>query len=1663
MRLNATLLFTVVLLFCNTVKAQQSEKKYVLQLQSGIVETTANLNETSVVSVNNSEIINNRYYRIIQFKDIPTEATKANLEASGFRLLDYLPNYAWFVSIDRNADLKLLNSFGARSIIPVEAEMKKPQLNDISNIPTIARKGKNNLLVNLNFYADVTKEIAINTLSINGFEIVDFGKNDPTIKVLVSINDLDRLASLSSVYFISPDEGDPVPDDTEGRSLHRSSAINTDYGAGRHYDGTGVVMAIADDGTITPHIDFTGRLTQNTTTNSGTHGDMTSGIAVGAGNRDPKITGAATGAYLQLYYINNYPHIVNAVSNLATLGTVITSTSYSEGTGGVYTTNSSFIDNQIRTNPSLLHIFSAGNAGTSSGGSGYPTGWGNITGGYKAGKSVIASGNLNNKDVLENSSSRGPAADGRIKPDLCANGYNQLSTNAPNGNQVGGGTSAASPSIGGCTAQLYHAYKTLNGGSNPEGALIKAAMLNTAEDLGNAGPDFKHGWGRINALRAVKTLENNTYLSSTVANGGTNNHTITIPAGVSQVRVMVYWADYEGSPAASKAIVNNLDIRMQAPGGIWYNPWILDPTKNAVNLNLNAVRGVDTLNPVEQVTLDSPVAGSYTVEVNGTLVPNGPQKYWLVYEFRKDEIEVTYPIGGEGFAPAETQTLRWDAHGTSGNFTIAYSTNNGSTYTTITTTASGAARFYDWVVPSVVSGQCLIRITRSTATGTSASNFTIVGVPTGLAVDWACPDSLRLIWNAVSGATGYEIFKLGTKYMDVIGTSNNTTFVGTGIPSTATNWFSVRALTTNNGAGRRAVAITKAPGTFNCPQVCINPPTPGTTIANTNVVCQGSGVNLSLSGNTIGTGQTYQWQYSTGNGTWSDISGATIELLTVYPISDTYYRCALTCGATAVSDSILIDVFAGPCNYCTAGGNTCDEYIGSVTFGSISNLGTGCTGYTNYTLTHSTNLTAGTPYSITVVNPVTYTGDQCTAWVDWNQDEDFDDAGETFTLSGGPGTFTGSITAPLTAMNGQTRLRIRMNYTGSMLPCGNTQYGEVEDYAVIIVGGACANPPVLSLLGSDPDCNISGNGIVTSSISAGTPPYTYLWDNGATTSSISGLSDGVYLLTVTDANSCTANASINYTETPVMNLNPASTNLSCYVVCNGTASVSPTGGINTGDPLGYSYLWNGGATVSSLSGLCAGNYSVTVTSSSGCSAIANFSITQPTVLTVNTSSGNASCASNCDGNASAIGVGGTAPYTYLWNSGATTGSLSNLCVGNYTVVVTDSKGCTANAGVNITGPACLSCTKPDQLSTTNINATNAKLNWNPNVTGDAFLLRYWEGNSYNYLYAKENGPAPATSTTIYNLAPSTTYSWQVKTQCASGNSVYSSIASFTTPSGAIACSVTPQNLGHNSITATKVNLTWEAQSAENFKIRYRLISSPDWVWVTFQSLPNNGNVLQGLSPTTTYVWQLRTTCLSGGNSAFSATDTFTTGSGTLLCTSTPINMGESNVQTNSVYLNWAAQNADNFKVRYRLINSGIWTWATFQNPPNNGGLLTNLSPATSYVWQLRTTCSGVNSAFSNVDTFTTLAQPVRIAENLIHAGVHPNPFKEEITIFWNDMESKSRSAIEFRLFDMIGAEKLKGEFIGNSTSVDLKELPPGIYILKLNRDTKSQHIRIVKN
>jgi hypothetical protein len=266
-------------------------------------------------------------------------------------------------------------------------------------------------------------------------------------------------------------------------------------------------------------------------------------------------------------------------------------------------------------------------------------------------------------------------------------------------------------------------------------------------------------------------------------------------------------------------------------------------------------------------------------------------------------------------------------------------------------------------------------------------------------------------------------------------------------------------------------------------------------------------------------------------------------------------------------------------------------------------------------------------------------------------------------------------------------------------------------------------------------CNGGSNGTASVVASGGTPGYTYLWSNGVTTPTITGLLAGTYSVTITDANSCTHTVSnIIVGQPSVITANPSQINVSCNGGSNGSATVIPSGGTGL-----YTYLWSNGATTATISSLAQGNYSVTISDANICPITQNFTITEPTTLIASQGTmNNVSCNGGANGSATVILTGGTTPYTYDWNGtpiGDGTATISGLSAGTYTVTVTDNNTCQATQSFTITQPSTLVANAAAQ---TNILCNGA-------ATGSATVNVTGGTGAYTYSWAPSGGTA-ATAT-----------------------------------------------------------------------------------------------------------------------------------------------------------------------------------------------------------------------------------------------------------------------------------------------------------------------------
>ena len=810
MKLNFTRLLLPALLISSLSGFANGD--YVLLLKSGKYHLPAGQITESLDGPGNR----NQYFRIIQFYELPSQKEREALEALGIKFFDYLPKKAYLASIPSSIAPNELQKFAIRSIARLKAPMKLSENLGKNEIPAWARNGDGTVNLQAGFYPSLSAPQIESFLE--SLQIEFRARPDHVYNVKLMPDKISQLTASELVYFLQESDPEPQPETFRARSNHRTNSLQQNFAGGRQYDGDGITVAIGDDGNLFNHIDYQGRLVYSTSVpNGGNHGEMVAGIVFGAGNINPPARGMAPACEVAYYdYWNAGSYYLDGTDTMySNMDVVITQSSYSNGTNAGYTFLCRQMDQDVVDNRALMHVFSAGNAASANGGYGAGPGWGNITGGHKQGKNVIATANLTWDDNLNSSSSRGPAHDGRIKPDLGAVGTSVLTTDENNGYRLGGGTSSAAPGVSGNLANLYQAYKENNAQALPDAGLMKAILMNTAEDLGNPGPDFWFGYGRINARRAVEVVENNTYFSGTLSQGQSDTYNLNVGSDIAEMRVMLYWTDAPASVNASRALVNDLDLLVQENNNSW-QPWVLDPTPNAINLSANAVRATDSLNNAEQVTLKSPASGNYQLVISGNAIPQGPQKYFVVYSLVKNEVVLSQPNGGEFFAPGEPQIIRWDAPAGTTPFHLEYSLDNGTSWNTIASAVPADQRYFTWTVPQAVSGEALVRITRAKQSDQSEANFSIIGIPENLRILWACQDSMMIAWDSVAGAQQYEVSRLGSKYMDSVAVTTNTYYTFTGINSGTSYWLSVKARGANGCVGERAYAIEKTPGTINC-------------------------------------------------------------------------------------------------------------------------------------------------------------------------------------------------------------------------------------------------------------------------------------------------------------------------------------------------------------------------------------------------------------------------------------------------------------------------------------------------------------------------------------------------------------------------------------------------------------------------------------------------------------------------------------------------------------------------------------------------------------------------------------------------------------------------------------------------------------------------------
>ncbi len=278
--------------------------------------------------------------------------------------------------------------------------------------------------------------------------------------------------------------------------------------------------------------------------------------------------------------------------------------------------------------------------------------------------------------------------------------------------------------------------------------------------------------------------------------------------------------------------------------------------------------------------------------------------------------------------------------------------------------------------------------------------------------------------------------------------------------------------------------------------------------------------------------------------------------------------------------------------------------------------------------------------------------------------------------------------------------------------------------------GTISEPSALSVSLTPTTVACAGNatGSISTSITGGTTPYSFNWDNGAgSVQSPSNLIAGTYTVTVTDGNGCSTTTSTTINQQASMSVAvQTTTNVTCNGGNDGAIQLNITNGAAP-----YSFNWtNGVGNIQNPTNLFANTYNVTVTDNNGCTATTTATITEPTALTISAFPVHVQCNGAATGAIGTLQSGGIAPYSYNWSNGlGNSANHFNLAAGNYSVTITDGNGCTASTSTTINQPAALSVT----LNSTDLNCNgDANGTISANVTGGVAPYSYaWQNTTSN--------------------------------------------------------------------------------------------------------------------------------------------------------------------------------------------------------------------------------------------------------------------------------------------------------------------------------------------
>jgi hypothetical protein len=574
-----------------------------------------------------------------------------------------------------------------------------------------------------------------------------------TFKVKTSQAVVIEMEADSNVVFIDIQQRPRTEGDTENidQSYNRISKAHSRFPGLR---GEGILVSIKEQRFDTTNIDLAGRSFETFRSSSflSQHATAMATLIAGGQNSAPAAQGVVPAARITSADFENI--LPDPDSVFAEYDIRLQNHSYGVDIENYYGNEAAAYDQQMVANPYLMHVFSVGNLGTQSPDHGTYSGMNlaNLSGNFKQAKNPLAINAVDTTLTVNVANSRGPAYDGRLKPELTAFGP--------------GGTSDACAMATGVTAMLQEEYRQLYN-TYPPAALLKAILIASADDVGPKGIDFTYGYGSINADQALQIILARQMATRTLASRQQQTIPIFVPANTATLQIAMTWTDPAGQPGTPQALVNNIDAHLSYAGNTWH-PWVLSHYPHRDSLAAPAKRKKDLLNPVEYITVQAPPEGQYDLIVQAPVLAAN-QAIYVAYWFENDiAFQWDYPVTTEILPAGKNVKLFWKSRSTlSGTLSVQL---NAGNWQLIQQNVPLRVPF-SWHVPDTLASA---RLKMTLGVDEFISDAFNISPQQQLKVAFHCRDSFALAWNSVQGAQQYELYTMGERYLEKMLTTVDT-------------------------------------------------------------------------------------------------------------------------------------------------------------------------------------------------------------------------------------------------------------------------------------------------------------------------------------------------------------------------------------------------------------------------------------------------------------------------------------------------------------------------------------------------------------------------------------------------------------------------------------------------------------------------------------------------------------------------------------------------------------------------------------------------------------------------------------------------------------------------------------------------------------------------